>query len=92
VFEQQDFDVATAGTLSAQPGSKHPGVVSHQHVTRAEMRREIAEALVSPTSCGAVEDHQSRVPAKLGGMLGDLRRRQVEIELVDAHASEGRTD
>ncbi len=86
-LDQRRFDLRdrlAAHADSAEPRRDHFGVVDHQRVAGAKEIRQVGDAMVGERAVG-VEDQQARRVARRGGRQRDALRRQVEVELVDAH-------
>jgi len=83
--QQQQLSLAAGGLVPAQAGVDHAGVVGHQQIAGAQERRQLVEAMVGVAARRAVAHQQARGVARLGRLLGDQRRRQLVIQLRDAH-------
>ena len=88
-LDEETLGGATAGQAAAdEPRREDARVVHHQEVTRDQQRRKLAERMVRHRTIHQVQPQESRCTALGRGLLGDEFRRQVEVEIRDAHASE----
>ena len=87
-FPQEQALPASARRLAAadQPRRYHPGIVPHQDIARVQQLGKIGEDSVLPGPMPTVDHHQSRPIARLGRVLRDQLRRQVEVEFRGEHA------
>ncbi len=67
-----------------QPRRDHPGVVDHQHVTRAEFARQVGHRQVGQHAAGAHAQQPGRVAGRCGAE-GDAVLGQVEVEIGKLH-------
>ena len=84
--QQQTFRVRALGAvlsdfLSVNARRNDLGIVDDEHVSGAQIVRDIAENPVRDSAGFSVEHHESRVVAPLGRMLGDERFRQLKEKI-----------
>ena len=86
-LDEKAFGGAATGQAAAdQPRGKDPRVVHHQEVARDQQRRQVVELMVRHHAIGAVQLQKPRSAPLRRWFLGNAFRRQVEIEIRDAHA------
>ena len=68
-----------------QLGGNDARVVEHQHIARAQQAGQIADVMIEQRPGAARHQQQPRRIARPRGAQGDVFRRKVEIEQVNAH-------
>jgi hypothetical protein len=74
-----------AETLAEEASGNYAGVVEDNQFVAGEEVDEVCELRVFQTIGCSLDDEQSRRIATVQGSLGDEARREVVIEVVDAH-------
>ena len=83
-FEQQHLGLPTRRPLQAQPGGDHLRLVDHDDVAGLEQVGELGDRAVLGWGAAAVDEQARRVTG-LDRQLGDALRRQVVVEVGEAH-------
>ena len=91
LLEQEDLDGAAGGPAQAQPRRQDPGVVDDDDVAGSEQVGEVGDGAVLGGPAPAVDEQPGGV-ARLDRDLGDALGRQVVVELVEPHRSQGTND
>src|SRR5256885_128020 len=82
--EEQLDPASGAGLLPQQPRGDHPGVVEDEEIALAEQLGQVSELPVPGGAGGAREVQEPRSVALGERVLGDLLRREREVEILDA--------
>src|SRR5271166_1916948 len=87
ISQEQSFPRSTGRFAAAdQPRRNDPRVVPRQDVPTIEKGWQLGEPVVCDPAAGAVEDHQSRLLARLRRLLRDQFAGKIEVKLGGEHA------
>ena len=73
------------GASAKEPGGNHPRVVQNEQFIAVEEIRKFCESPVLQRAPGAVQKEEAGSVAAVQRPLRDLVRRQVVVELFEAH-------
>ena len=83
--EEEDLRLSPPGPAGEQTRRPDPAAIHHEQVACAEEMGQVAEDLVPDGTGGPLENQESRLVARVEGLLRDGVRGKLEVEVADVH-------